>query len=159
MGNIWVCKPDGTIQCDEDSKEITLEEMREELASIIGDKNILGMKKTSRPMIQLCGVPTGKMNAYEITEQGALILERGFVGPRGFNRCSAEGDKESEPSEANVGQIIGSLTCHNPTTVKELAGHPLRVYKTGDALTKDWRPDRVNIEIDSKGIIVSVWFG
>lgn len=159
MGNIWVCKPDGTIQCDEDSKEITLEEMRGELASLIGEENILSMRKNSKPMIQLCGVPTGKMNAYEITEKGALILERGFVGPRGFNRCSTEGDTKPDSSEVNIGQIIGSLTCHNPTTVRELVGHPLRVYKTGEGITKDWRPDRVNIEIDSKGSIVNVWFG
>jgi hypothetical protein len=159
MSNIWVCKPDGTIQCDEDSKEITLEEMRGELASFIGEDNILSMKKVSKPMIQLCGMPTGKMNAYEITERGYFILERGFVGPRGFIRCSADGDTKSESSDINVGQIIGSLTCHNPTTVRELAGHPLRVYKTGDAITKDWRPDRVNIEVDSKSSIVNDWFG
>ena len=159
MSNIWVCKPDGTIQCDEDSKEITLEEMRGQLASLIGEDNIIGMRKISKPMIQLCGMPTGKMNAYEITEKGALILERGFVGRQGFNPCSVEVDAKSASSELNIGEIIGSLTCHNPTTIRELIGHPLRVYKTGDAITKDWRPDRVNIEINSNGLIVNIWFG
>ncbi|MBA4141754.1 MAG: hypothetical protein H0X43_01860 [Nitrosospira sp.] len=159
MTNIWVCKPDGTIQCDEDSKEITLEKMRDELASIIGEDNIVSMKKTSRPMIQLCGMPTGSMNAYEITERGAFILERGIVGRQGFNPCSPEKYAQSLSSEVNIGQVIGSLTSCNPTTVKELTGHPLRVYKTGDFLTRDWRPDRVNIEVNNEGIIVDIWFG
>ena len=33
MGNVWVCKFDGTIQCDADSLEVTLDEMRVELVS------------------------------------------------------------------------------------------------------------------------------
>jgi hypothetical protein len=40
MNDIWVCKFDGTIQSDDDSKEITLEEMREQLATLIGEKKI-----------------------------------------------------------------------------------------------------------------------
>jgi hypothetical protein len=90
MPNVWVCKPDGTIQCDEDSKEITLEEMAEELAMIIGKNNIISMKKISTPVIQLCGIPSGNMNAYEVTESGAILLESGFMGPLGFKRCTPD---------------------------------------------------------------------
>lgn len=89
MPNVWVCKPDGTIQCDGDSKEITLEEMGKELAMIIDKDNIISMKKISTPTIQRCGMPTGNMNAYEITESGALLLESGFMGPLGFKRCTS----------------------------------------------------------------------
>lgn len=163
MPNIWVCKFDGTIQCDEDSKEITLEEMRKQLAALIGDDNILDMKKSSRPMITLCGMPTGRMNSYEITEKGWFVLSRGIVGPQGFERCEEDiGKKEkagAAEADINIGQVIGICTSSNPVFIRELIGHPIRVYKTGDPLTKDWRPDRVNIETDAEGIIVKVWFG
>jgi hypothetical protein len=45
--------------------------------------------------------------------------------------------------------------------VKELLGRACRVYKTGDALTKDYRPDRVNIELDALNMrsIVNIWMG
>jgi hypothetical protein len=156
---VWVCKFDGTIQCDPDSKEITLEEMRKQLATIIGEKNIRAMEKRSRPMPELCGLPTGNTNAYEITEEGAFILEHGFVGPMGFTRCPAQGAQGLDAQKPNIAQIIGTLTSGNPTTIKELVGHPLRAYKTGDPLTDDWRPERVNIETDDGGVIVQVWFG
>jgi hypothetical protein len=157
MSNVWVCKSDGTIQCDQDSKEITLEEMRKQLAMIIGEDNILGMEKRSVPMIQLCGMPTGSVNAYEITEKGEFLLENGFVGRLGFNPCPAA--VAGLDATVNIGQMIGTLTSSNPTTIKELVGHPLRMYKTGDPLTDDWRPDRANIETNDKGVIVQVWFG
>lgn len=158
--SVWVCKCDGTIQCDPNSSEISLETMREELASIIGEDNIISMEKRSQPMIQVCGAPTGRMNAYQITPAGWCILNRGFVGRQGFNVCP-DGATEQEESGAtvNVGRAIGALTSGNPTLIRELIGHPLRVYQTGDAITKDWRPDRVNIETDENAVIVDVWFG
>lgn len=95
MPNVWVCKPNGTIQCDENSKEITLEEMGKELAMIIGKDNIISMKKISASMTQLCGMPIGNMNAYEITESGAFLLEGGFLGPLGFKRCTPDVEAKS----------------------------------------------------------------
>lgn len=54
---------------------------------------------------------------------------------------------------------MGSLTAFAPKSVQELIGHPLRVYKTGEMIALDWRPDRCNIEIDELSVIVKVWFG
>ena len=156
MGNVWVFKFDGTIQCDPDSVEITLEEMRQELSRIIGEGNIVSMEKRSREMIQLCGMPTGSANAYEITEEGWYILNHGIVGRLGFCLCS---DSKSDKDVTNIGQVIGAITSSNPVMIRELVGHPLRIYKTGDAITKDWRPERVNIELSDKETIVDVWFG
>jgi len=34
-----------------------------------------------------------------------------------------------------------------------------RVYKSGDMLTEDYRPDRVNIELSEAGEIVKIWMG
>ena len=42
----------------------------------------------------------------------------------------------------------------------DLLDKSLRVYRTGDGLTKDLRPDRANIELDpGSGRIVDIWFG
>jgi hypothetical protein len=36
---------------------------------------------------------------------------------------------------------------------------PSRVYTTGDTLTEDYNPNRVNIELDKSGNIVGIWLG
>lgn len=46
-----------------------------------------------------------------------------------------------------------------PTLLHSLIGKHCRLYKTGDVLTTDMRPDRANIELGQDGRIVSVWFG
>ena len=43
--------------------------------------------------------------------------------------------------------------------VRELLNRPLRVYKTGDPITEDFRPERVNIEVSEKQFIKDIWFG
>lgn len=157
MKNVWVYKFDGTIQCMPEVQETSLEKMREELASLIGDKNILSMEKGQRQVIQLCNFPTGKINCYEITQEGWSLLETGIRGPCGFERMD-HGPKEAD-GNVNLGRLIGSLTALNPNSVQDLVGHPLRTYKTGDLITYDWRPNRCNIELDDSHSIVKVWFG
>ena len=46
---------------------------------------------------------------------------------------------------------------NNP--ISTLLNKPSRVYTTGDALTEDYKPNRVNIELDKSGNIVSIWLG
>jgi len=141
MNSIWVCKQDGTIQCGY-AREITLEEMRIELAELIGDSNILNMEKRSRVVISVCGAPTGNLNAYEITQEGWRLLDHGIRGRQGFEPC--EGEEIPNPQ---------------PVQIQELVGRPLRVYKTGDPITADSIPNRVNIVTDDQRVIVSIWFG
>lgn len=157
MATVWVYKFDGTIQCDADVQEVPLEVMRGELAVVVGAANILSAKKDQRPMIQLCGMPTGRLNCYELTEEGWLLLSTGMAGMGGFQRID-EGPAESQ-EKVNLGRIIGSLTASNPRSVQDLVGHPLRAYKTGDMLALDWRPDRCNIETSQSNVIIKVWFG
>lgn len=152
MIDIWVCKLDGTIQCDSETKEITLEEMRLELVSIIGEDNILNMEKRSRIVPSACGLPTGMTNAYQITKEGANRLDSGFVGRQGFEPCSGE-------EQINLAKLLGSSVRDAPNTIRELIGRLVRVYTTGDALTQDWRPERVNIELNDSSKIVDIWFG
>ena len=160
--------------------------MRKELAKVIGDKNILASEKRTKPgmIIDLCGAPTGKVNAYEITPEGLFLLFHGIVGPMGFEvwrwptavkaRSLSDnpvpwpwaalfaGKEADEGAQKNaVLNIISSLTNvgANPTTIVELLGRPVRFYTTGDGLTMDYRPERVNIEQSPSHHIVKIWFG
>jgi hypothetical protein len=191
---IWVYKADGTLQCGQ-GQEISLEEMRKELATFIGERNILAGEKRTKPgmIIDLCGAPTGKVNAYEITAEGLFLLFRGIVGPMGFEiwkwpaaetaqstetaqsarslldntvpwpwaALFAGKDADETAQKKAVLNIISSLSDvgANPTTIVELLGRPVRFYTTGDALTMDYRPERVNIEQSSSHHIVRIWFG
>lgn len=157
MSHVWIGKFDGTIQCDSESRSIPLGQMREELAQLINEANILNAKRTERFMPQQCGMPSGVINAYEITAAGWQLLSTGIAGKQGFFRLDIL--EEHGTDTLNVGRLIGTLTASNPHTVQELIGHPLRAYQTGDGLTKDWRPERCNIEYDAQSRIVSVWFG
>ena len=44
-------------------------------------------------------------------------------------------------------------------TVDDMIGKSLRVYRTGDPVTLDYREDRLNIELDSDDRIVKVSIG
>jgi hypothetical protein len=46
-----------------------------------------------------------------------------------------------------------------PTLIQELIGRPSRYYTTGDILTEDFIPKRVNIEVNTNTEIVRIWFG
>ena len=87
MSEIWVYKADGTIQCEPaEAHEISLDEMRRELATLIGAENILGAEERPPlgPVISLCGAATGQINAYRITLEGFRLLMTGIAGTGGF---------------------------------------------------------------------------
>lgn len=159
MSNICVYDFDGTIQCDKESKEIPLEVMREKLIKLIGQQSIISQRKAKITMVQLCGMPTGNINAYEITDAGWTLLMTGFPGPQGFKRLEACDEETKE--EVNLGRMFSTLTAEKPRLIRELVGHQVRIYTTGDMLTLDLRPNRCNIETSEKGggTIISVWFG
>ncbi|UTA48443.1 hypothetical protein L1F30_02595 [Simiduia sp. 21SJ11W-1] len=43
--------------------------------------------------------------------------------------------------------------------ISSLTGKEARVYTTGDFLTQDHRPERVNIELSPARDIVRIWMG
>lgn len=188
MGNVWVYKDDGTLQCGM-GKEIPVEVMQNDLAGLIGAKQIQRSEKRQLPAFlpDLCGFRTGAVNAYEITEEGARILFNGFVGQMGFElwiwadreeshaRALAGGaslmddrfvpfpwrklpGKEAEAVLAGFFETSSSVD-RQPVMIRELLGRPCRFLKHDDATTMDWRPDRVNIRTDEKGMIAKIWFG
>ena len=165
MPDIWVCKDDGTIQCQK-NPEITLDDMRKRLARLIGEDNILDQEKRSRIVARMCGIPTGRMNAYKLTKQGEYELFHGFSGPDGFRRCGESADSRTgvtpeAPEHATQVLVSGRFTSalSTPVLIRELIGRPLRVYRAGDPITGDYQPDRTNIEIDKAGTILEIWFG
>lgn len=178
---VWVYKEDGTRQCGTGT-EIALDEMREELAKLIGGGNILNQEKRILPLIfpMVCGGRNGHVNAYEITEDGARTLFTGIVGKNEFELWRWGGEKlasgpevpfplseaikaasNDEEAAAIIQHLLASLAGagQNPTNISELIGRTCRYYKTGDSLTYDLRPNRVNIEVNNRREIVRIWFG
>ena len=58
-------------------------------------------------------------------------------------------------AEKNPEQATGVT----PTLIEEMIGRPSRYYTTGDILTEDFIPRRVNIEVNTDREIVRIWFG
>lgn len=181
MANVWVYKDDGTLQCGM-GQEVPLQAMEEQLRSI-GVTPLSSEKRTLCAFIPaVCGAPTGKVNAFEISEQDAELLFEGFVGSLGFKLWTC--DRQDERSLA-AGSFVpwpwtslikgrqdtipantllqaftrATSSTSNPVLIRELVGYTCRVYKQGDALTKDYRHDRTNVELTEDGRISDVWFG
>ncbi len=47
----------------------------------------------------------------------------------------------------------------NDSEISILIGKHARIYKTGDALTGDFKPERVNIELSEDNEIIQIWMG
>lgn len=163
MGH-WVCKPDGAIQC-QDIAPISLDEMRKQLALIVGDDNILAQEKRYVIVPELCGIPAGSLNAYELNAFGYYVLVHGFVGRRGFLDCREGRAVKAETVHDGPVDFASALAAtsatsaaSHPVLVRELIGTVVRVYQVGDAITKDFRPERTNIVTD-EGRIADIWFG
>ena len=43
--------------------------------------------------------------------------------------------------------------------VETIIGKKARIYNTGDMLTEDYIPERVNIELSDSDVIVRIWMG
>ena len=112
MTEIWVYKADGTIQCVPAEKtEITLAQMRKQLAELIGAGNILAEEKRppAGPVPAACGRPTGNLNAYKITIRGLQLLFSGIEGPSGFEvdpRTRIMGDSDDPIFPWPTGKVL-----------------------------------------------------
>jgi len=170
VSTTWVWRHDGTLQCGQGTEE-TLQEAREQLGAIIGAANILQGEKRRLPgmILQICGAPTGSVNAFELTPAGFWILFHGIVGPIGFRPWMDEdmvvegGGVDvwpftalSEVQENRLSLVGPSKT--DPCCIQELYGHLCRAYKVGDPLTDDYRPERFNVGLEG-GRIKELWFG
>ena len=97
-----------------------------------------------------------------IVREGDMVLaiySRAF-GPDSRDNCErfvAEncGAITLDVEAVQAATSVGALSVQ----IRELLNRPLRVYKTGEAITKDFRPERVNIEVSEKNFIRDIWFG
>lgn len=62
-----------------------------------------------------------------------------------------------EDAHANM-KVLGDISSKT-NLVCDLIGRPLRVIRSGEAITMDFHPDRVNIEINRGNVIKKIWFG
>ena len=162
----YVCREDGAIQC-EGNTGASLAETRSLLEALIAGNNVKSGETRSRIVPSACGFPSGVYHRFEITEEGYKILFFGFAGPQGFYPCSDQAMDELGVQTMEKGGLAdmfreGTFTSagYTPVLVRELIGRPVRVYNPGDALTKDLRPERVNIEVSKSGnTILKIWFG
>jgi hypothetical protein len=160
MENYWIYKADGTIQCLEEPIAISLEEMAKELITALGNDCIVQQRKLHIPTVKMCRVPTGALNAYELTPAAFEMWEKGISGKMDFeqlNPALIPRNQEDDYSRSAASDMAKS----QPDRIDDLPGHLLRTYKTGDPITMDYRPSRFNVETSHLdiGVIVKVWFG
>ncbi|WP_309385584.1 I78 family peptidase inhibitor [Cerasicoccus frondis] len=161
MRNVTVVfKQDGTIQCHNNparSLDTDVDALKK-----LGATEILAQANVPGPLAvpSACDLPTSQVNAFTILTTDWQMILSSFVGPNGFQEWRGA----DIPTELVVNDTRPVSTGHNvdpsaPVLVKELIGFVLRAYKTGDALTEDFIPHRVNIETNELGNIVRIWFG
>ena len=165
MEIVVIYRADGTLQCL-DVAPIPLSH-DEALLKKIGVKTIFGSKNLRGPELvpDCCGCPTGMVNAFAISSEDWQALKDGIVGTLGFALWMGAplphlgwGVENKVHSEPMLLADTPSL-CSMPVLIRELYGRPCRCYRRGDALTKDYRPERVNIEKDDDDRITKIWLG
>ena len=166
MNIVIIYKQDGTIQCDPNQKPRPLAEDEQRLTSA-GVGKIYGSGNVPGPnvVIQLCGLPTSQVNAFAISAADWGKLQSGIVGTLGFRlwvgaqlpKFAAEKNVEVEPGPVTT-PMTGNIQAY-PVLIRELIGRPVRCYREGDAVTMDFRPERVNIVTDAASVIVDIYFG
>lgn len=121
-------------------------------------------------IIALVGAPTGWVNAFDIDQAGLTRHHLFLLSGLGFKVWSFDAPKDDEkrtrgdedPFPRDQPPFAPSVfTSHvDPERIADLVGYVVRVYKTGDGLTRDYRLDRVNFELDPNTLrIIRHWFG
>lgn len=171
----WVWRHDGTLQCELGAEE-PLEEAEAQLAAIIGAEAIVdrGKRNLPVPVPALCGAPTGQVNTFKLTADGYCRLFTGVPGAIGFAPWP---DPDPDAGATPAGPLpFGALAAADllggrdvaivrsgpdarAPALGDLYGRPCRVYRLGDALTKDRVPGRANIGLTGDGRIAELWFG
>lgn len=108
-------------------------------------------------VIALLSSQDGKNTGCRIipTDQFFPAIFRKVFGPASREACERYVNDNCAQSQE---ELVGALS-QQPVTVSDLIGHHARVYETGEALTQDFRPDRVNIELSEDSVIRDIWFG
>jgi len=164
-----VYKQDGTIQCEPEIKPRPLQ-VDADAIKAIGIRVIGNGQRERLPIFvpALCGSPTAWANVFSIALDGVtrhqlfLLSGLGFrmwtFDPGPARKLAEAGDEDPFPLDLPIAANLLGLDS-NPDRIADLIGHTVRVYRTGDPITKDYRRDRVNFETDpSSHRIVRYWF-
>jgi hypothetical protein len=171
MDQLTIYKQDGTRQCE----DIAPRPLAEDEKVISGLKiPIIGGGRHERLPIMvpaMCGLPTAWANVFDIDATGLSRQQLFQLSANGFNvwrfdasereAAIAAGGDNPFPLEnlSIVATLLGGAQ-GNPELIRDLVGYVIRVYKTGDMITMDFRRDRVNFETDPQSRrIVRHWFG
>ncbi len=166
MEIVVIFRPDGTVQCDSSVRPVPLPH-DEALLRKIGVKTICANGNVPGPLVvpACCGCPSGQVNAFAISFEDWETLQSGIVGTLGFALWAGAplpdlgwADDCSLHPEPIPPSAVPSLF-NGPVLIRDLIGRPCRCYRHGDALTRDYRPERVNIEKDDDDRITKIWLG
>ncbi len=96
------------------------------------------------------GVQAGQASAAPLPRRAALLGLGGLAAAAATlgaaTGCVAQAGGGVQPTDPNLRAV-------------DTLGMGLRVYRTGDMLTMDYRTDRLNIELGAGERIVRVWVG
>ncbi|MEW6641123.1 MAG: hypothetical protein AB1586_11510 [Pseudomonadota bacterium] len=164
-----VYKQDGTIQCEPEIKPRPLQVDADAIRAI-GIRVIGGGQRERLPIFvpALCGSPTAWANVFSIDLNGVTRQQLFLLSAIGFRmwafdpparKSVAAGDEDPFPHDLPVAANLLGPDPH-PDRIADLIGYTVRIYRTGDPITKDYRRDRVNIETNPDSHrIVRYWFG
>jgi hypothetical protein len=169
---ITIYKQDGTRQCE----DIAPRPIAEDAGAITAlGVHIVGEGKHELLPIfvpALCGSPTAWANVFAIDRSGLTRQQLFQLSQHGFKVWAFESPPQAADKAAMAGgsdvpfpldlPVAASLLApeQHPTCIADLTGYLIRVYKTGDMITMDYRRDRVNFETNpTTHRIVRSWFG
>ena len=166
MDVVIVYKPDRTIQ-GEERTPVPLQDHARELTdlgvrTIYGERNVMG----PAAVLSVGGLPTGRVNAFAVAkDEWFNSVVRGSAGPQGFALWACEPLPDlGLDGECRVVRSIGEKRIpagvgDTPLLIRKLIGRPIRCYQQGDELSKEFIPNRVNVEHDKDQRITDIWFG
>lgn len=183
---MWIGKFDGSLQCGL-GDAFPLPIVEAELKHIVGEFKKSEWRRWPGLIQQACGLPTGACYAFEIGDDAAAehreqLKAHGYFpwpdNEKEDRKISAAPARDSDwaarphSTFAARGDLLARLRraggddgffpwmfTGRPPSLDTLLGKHCRLYKTGDQLSEEVRPDRANIELGPDGRIVTVWFG
>lgn len=159
---VVVYSQNGEIQCQDFPPPRPLQHDIDAITRL-GATKICGSAVTSGPgvVIAQCGMPANRVNAIAIPRSDWEMIKTSFVGPLGFKEWTSAPYPAMDLDPSCTLRPIGGQNVPSQLNqpIHTLKGRIIRVYTTGDPLTDDFRPDRVNVELNDDGIIVDIWFG
>ena len=165
MELVIVFKPDG-IPHSIANQSVSLHAHAAELIHI-GVRRVFAQEKVPGPLaaVDAQGARSGLVNAFAISREDWVGITDRLVDALGFRVWIGSPFPELKiPEGCYVSSTIPPMPLSLslgavPVMAREFIGRPCRLYKQGDGLSGDFKPDRVNIELDQFGRISNIWIG